>query len=175
MHVKAVEPGLTRAASARYYSPILILPVWISPGWNLKRVKTLKLAIAVGSTALGGAVSAHHAFTAQYDPESATRLSGVVVKIEWLNPHAYFFIDVTDPESGEIETWACELSSPVGLMRQGWTRNSMAIGDVVTVDGARARDGSNSLNARSVVLQSTGQRLFTRTPEDTALGEQGTR
>ena len=126
--------------------------------------------VAIGSLALGATASAHHAFTAQYDPDKTTALTGVVVKIEWLNPHAYFFIDVADPETGEITTWACELSSPVGLMRQGWTRNSMAIGDIVTVDGALARDGSSSLNARSVVLESTGQRLFTRTPSDEALG-----
>jgi uridine phosphorylase len=121
------------------------------------------LAVA-GVFAVGASRSyAHHAFTAQYDPDKTASLSGVVVKIEWLNPHAYFFIDVTDEATGEIATWACELTSPVGLMRQGWTRNSMTIGDVVVVEGALARDGSASLNAQSVVLTSTGQRLFGRT------------
>jgi hypothetical protein len=110
--------------------------------------------------------SAHHAFTAQYDPDATVSLHGVVVKIEWLNPHAYFYIDVSDDATGDVTTWACELTSPVGLMRQGWTRNSMAIGDVVVVDGVRARDGSPSLNARSVVLTSTGQRLFTRSASE---------
>ena len=106
--------------------------------------------------------SAHHAFTAQYDAEKTVSMTGTVVKIEWMNPHAYFFIDVTDEATGAVVTWACELTSPVGLMRRGWTRNSMAIGDVVVVDGALARDGSASVNAQSVVLTSTGQRLFTR-------------
>lgn len=113
-------------------------------------------------------VLAHHAFTAQYDPDKTTRMTGVVVKIEWLNPHAYFYIDVTDDTTGEVTTWACELTSPVGLMRRGWTRNSMAIGDVVEVDGALARDGGPALNAQSVVLTATGQRLFARTRDEEA-------
>lgn len=122
------------------------------------------VAIALlGAAAFGaGPSAAHHAFTAQYDAEKTASVTGVVVKIEWLNPHAYFFIDVTDESTGEVVTWACELTSPVGLMRRGWTRNSMAVGDVVVVEGVLARDGSTSLNAQSVVLTSTGQRLFTR-------------
>jgi hypothetical protein len=90
----------------------------------------------------------------------------VVVKIEWLNPHAYFFIDVTNEATGEVETWACELTSPVGLMRRGWTRNSLTIGDVVEVEGALARDNGRAINAASVVLTSTGQRLFTRSADE---------
>jgi Family of unknown function (DUF6152) len=121
------------------------------------------LAACFGSAVLwAGPSAAHHAFTAQYDAAQTATLTGVVVKIEWLNPHAYFFVDVTDEASGEVQTWACELTSPVGLMRRGWTRNSLAIGDVVVVEGVLARDGTASLNAQSVVLTSTGQRLFTR-------------
>jgi hypothetical protein len=86
----------------------------------------------------------------------------VIVKIEWMNPHAYFFVDVTDEKTGRPVTWACEMGSPTVLVRRGWTRNSLQIGEVVTVDGARARDGSTSLNAESVVLTSTGEKLFTR-------------
>ena len=112
--------------------------------------------------------AAHHAFVAQYDVDRPATLSGVVVKIEWLNPHAYFFIDVTDEATGEITTWACELTSPVGLMRRGWTRNSLAIGDMVQVEGALARDGGHAINAASVVLESTGQRLFTRSAAEEA-------
>jgi hypothetical protein len=108
------------------------------------------------------AALAHHAFSAQYDAAKEFKLTGVVTKIEWLNPHAYFFVDVTNESTGQIASWACELTSPVGLMRQGWTRNSMKIGDVVVVEGILARDGSTSLNARSVVLTNTGQQLFGR-------------
>ena len=114
---------------------------------------------------VGSNARAHHAFTAQYDPDKTATLSGVVVKIEWLNPHAYFYVDVSG-DDGRVTTWACELTSPVGLMRQGWTRNSLAIGDVVEVDGALARDGSSTLNARTVILAATGQRLFGRSPDE---------
>jgi hypothetical protein len=128
----------------------------------MRLLRILLMALGFGSAAPG---SAHHAFTAQYDATKTAELTGVVVKIEWLNPHTYFFVDV-DTESGEVETWAIEMGSPVSLMRRGWTRNSMQIGDVVTIDGALARDGSTALNARSVVLQSTGQRLFSRSPSE---------
>lgn len=137
--------------------------------------RAFRAAFAVSSMAVFGVAEAHHAFTAQYDPDAAATLTGVVVKIEWLNPHAYFYVDVTDEDTGEIETWACELASPVGLMRRGWTRNSLAIGDVVVVDGVLARDGGASINAQSVVLASTGQRLFTRSAEEEQQVEDNTR
>jgi hypothetical protein len=108
------------------------------------------------------AAIAHHAFTAQYDAEARTELTGVIVKVEWLNPHAYFYIDVEDEETGEVTTWACELGSPVSMMRQGWTRQSLVLGDILVVEGALARDGSASMNAQRVVIESTGQRLFSR-------------
>lgn len=136
-------------------------------GTRLRTTQQLQAAIVACLLVLAStSTRAHHAFTAQYDADATVTLTGVVVKIEWLNPHAYFFIDVTDPETGEVVTWACELTSPVGLMRRGWTRNSMAIGDIVEVDGALARDGGHALNARSVVLTSTGQRLFGRSVEE---------
>lgn len=109
----------------------------------------------------GAAAFAHHAFTAQYDPDSNIELEGVLVKVDWLNPHAYFYIDVTG-EDGEVTTWACELGSPVSLMRQGWTRESLQLGEVFEVSGPLARDGSPAMNARTVVMTSTGKQLFTR-------------
>ena len=81
-----------------------------------------------------------------------------MTKVEWANPHTYFFIDVTNKD-GKIENWALELGSPNGLMRRGWTRNSLKIGDTVSVTGWQAKDGSLKGNAKSVVL-STGQKLF---------------
>jgi hypothetical protein len=138
-------------------------------------MKLYRLAL-IATVALSGALSsgpvlAHHAFAAQYDAEKPVSLTGVVVKIEWLNPHAYFYLDVQDESTGAVATWACELTSPVGLMRRGWTRNSMKIGDVVVVDGILARDGSASLNARSVLLTSTGQKLFTSEAEERVDGD----
>jgi hypothetical protein len=111
---------------------------------------------------LAASAGAHHAFSAQYDSSQRITVEGVIVKVEWMNPHAYFFVDVQDVATGKVVTWACEMGSPAVLVRRGWTRNSLTIGDVVSVDGARARDGSTTMNAQTVVLTSTGQRLFTR-------------
>lgn len=127
------------------------------------RVKSTISILSLAATLLISQVaSAHHAFTAQYDAEARKELTGVVVKVEWLNPHAYFYLDVEDEETGEVTTWACELGSPVSMLRQGWTRESLALGETFIVEGALARDGSASMNASRVVIESTGQRLFSR-------------
>ena len=89
-------------------------------------------------------------------PSDAT---GTVTKIEWANPHVWFYIDVKD-ETGTVTNWAMEMGGPNGLLRAGWTRNSMKPGDVVTVDGFQARTGKSIGNATAVILASTGQRLF---------------
>jgi len=101
---------------------------------------------------------AHHSFAAEYDSTKPVTLTGTVTLVEWMNPHARFYIDVKD-EKGETVNWELELGSPNGLMRQGWARTSLTIGDVVTVDGSRAKDGSNVANAKNVTL-ANGQRLF---------------
>ena len=93
-------------------------------------------------------------------PPSPSICKGVVTKVEWQNPHTFFYIDVTDDATRKVTNWAFEMGSPNGLMRNGWTRNSLKVGDVVSVEGSRARDGSALGNARVVVLASTGQRLF---------------
>lgn len=105
-------------------------------------------------------LAAHHAFIAQYDENQPIEFTGIVAKIEWMNPHAYFYVDVEDASTGEVTYWAAEMGSPTSLMRRGWTRNSMKVGDVVTVEGSRAKDGSALMNARSVVLADSGRRLF---------------
>ena len=133
------------------------------PGRRVRLIRALCGLLGAGTAA---SAAAHHAFVAQYDDSRPVALSGVVVKVEWLNPHAYFYIDVTEETTGEIINWACELTSPVGLMRRGWTRHSLRIGDAVTVEGSLARDGSASLSAESVVLAETGRRLFFGTNED---------
>ena len=109
---------------------------------------------------------AHHSFAAEFDANAPIELTGTVTKVEWANPHTFFYIDVTTP-SGEVENWALEMGSPNGLMRRGWTRDSMRIGDVVMVTGSRAKDGSTKGNARSVTL-STGKRLFAGSSQENA-------
>jgi hypothetical protein len=101
---------------------------------------------------------AHHSFRAQYDPTKPIEVTGYVTRIDWMNPHVYFYIDVVNAQ-GKTESWAFEMGPPHMLEQRGWKRNSMAIGDELEVSGTRARDGSLTANARTVKLRATGQVL----------------
>jgi len=103
---------------------------------------------------------AHHSFAAEFDADRPFKMTGIVTKVEWQNPHTFFYLDVTDPTTGKVTNWALEMGSPNGLMRAGWSRNTMKVGDVVAVEGSLARSGRALGNARVVILTSTGQRLF---------------
>ena len=101
---------------------------------------------------------AHHAFAAQFDRNKPITLVGPVTKMDWINPHARIFMDAKDA-SGKVVNWEVELGSPAILMRSGWTRSAIKVGEVVTVNGSLAKDGSNMANASNVTL-ANGKRVL---------------
>ena len=111
--------------------------------------------------ALAMPVWAHHSFQAQYDASQKITLTGVVTKVEWMNPHARFYMNVKD-KSGKVVSWNLELASPNVLSRMGWNRHSLKPGDEVTVEGARAKDGSKYMANARVVTLADGKRVFAR-------------
>ena len=133
-------------------------------------LKTLLYLVAVTGAAASLPASAHHSFAAEFDADMGIDITGIVTKVEWMNPHTIFYIDV-ETDDGEYQNWAIELGSPNGLMRRGWTRNSLQIGDQVTVVGSQARDGSLKGNAQSVIL-SSGERMFAGTSQPDVEGSE---
>ena len=123
------------------------------------RIKLAVFAAGLGVLLAAGPALAHHAFAAEYDAAKPVKLTGTVTKVEWTNPHTWFYLDVKD-SSGKVTNWGFEMGSPNGLMRQGWTRNSIKPGDEVTVEGSSSKDGSNNVNVKVAILAGTGQRLF---------------
>ncbi len=111
-------------------------------------------ALAVAS----GQAWAHHSFSAEFDAAQQIKLTGIVTKVEWTNPHVWFYINVKDPKTGDVTNWGAEMGPPHGLQRSGWRRESLKIGDEVTVDGYLARNGVKRVNARTVTLTATGGR-----------------
>ena len=107
---------------------------------------------------------AHHSFAAEYDVKKPVTLKGTVTSVEWTNPHARIYIDVKD-ESGNVTNWNLELASPNVLVRQGWSRHTLKVGDQITVQGSQAKDGSQMANARTVTL-SDGRKVFAFSPTE---------
>lgn len=148
------------------------------------------MSIAAAALVASLPLAAHHSFSAEFDGSKEIKATGSVTKLDWQNPHGWIHLTVTElcertaagrgPDAVEQEwacrtpdskegaaDWAFEIGSPNGLMRQGWTRNSLKAGDVVTVLGSRARDGSTNSNARSVTT-ADGKRLFAGSSQDAA-------
>jgi hypothetical protein len=119
----------------------------------------LPLYVAVLLAAAALPAAAHHSFPAQYDINKPITLKGKVTKVEWTNPHIFIYADVKD-DKGNVVNWAFEMGGPNALLRQGWKRDSLKPDDAVTIEGSLARDGSHLVNARSIVLDATGRKLF---------------
>jgi len=111
-----------------------------------------------GMLVTGTHATAHHSFSAEFDNTQSITVTGIVTKVQWTNPHVWFYINVKDESSGEVANWGAEMGPPHGLQRRGWRRNTLKIGEEVTIDGFVARNGSKRLNARSVTLTATGGR-----------------
>lgn len=130
------------------------------------------LAAAFGVFCLASPVSAHHSFAAEYDNNKQVTVKGVVQKVAWVNPHAYVYIDVMD-DNGKVTTWAFESLSPNALARQGWSRNSLKVGETVTVNGYLAKDGKpladGSVHANSrLITTADGRKVFAGSSADDA-------
>src|SRR5258708_32653939 len=116
------------------------------------------LALAVGVIVSVAPAMAHHSFAAEFDGTKAVTMKGFVTKVEWTNPHVWFYIDVKQP-NGSVENWGFEMGPPHGLQGRGWTRTTMTLGEDVIVDGTLAKNGSKRGNARNVTIAATGKKM----------------
>jgi hypothetical protein len=114
--------------------------------------KLITLLIGMTSLTLAAPLFAHHSFAAEFDGTKRVQLTGIVTKVEWTNPHVWFYVNVKDEATGKLVNWGAEMGSPNALMRTGWTRNTMQIGMTVTFTGALSKDGSNRVNTNSVTV-----------------------
>jgi hypothetical protein len=128
------------------------------------RLNQAVLVAGLGLLAATLPLAAHHSFAAEFDSAKAVSLQGVVTKLDWMNPHIWIYLDTKD-ESGAMAHWQCEGGPPNTLTRNGWTKDSLKIGDQVNIEGFRSKDGSNTCNARSVKLPS-GKSVFAGSAED---------
>jgi hypothetical protein len=122
------------------------------------RAQTALLTAGFGLLVSAVPMLAHHSFAAEYDSKKPMKITGTVSKVEWMNPHARFYVDVKEA-NGSLTNWNFELGAIPVLLKQGWTKNSLKAGDTVTVEGLLAKDGSKSASARAVVL-ADGRRVF---------------
>jgi hypothetical protein len=130
----------------------------------------VRVAVVLAMAAVTvAAVRAHHSFAAEFDANQPITLTGVVARIDLINPHAWLYVDVKGPD-GKVERWNIEMGAPNALIRRGVTRQSVPVGQEVTIEGYRAKDGSRTVNSRTVKL-SDGRSLFTGSSGTGAPGE----
>jgi hypothetical protein len=129
-------------------------------------MKTKVLVLLAWLVAGMAPLVAHHSAAAEFDESKSFKLTGVVTKVKWENPHIFFYMDVTDEKTGKVVNWTMEMANPNRLMRAGWTRDTMKIGDKMIVEGTLARDGSPLGNVRVVTAADSGKRLFAGNSED---------
>jgi hypothetical protein len=121
------------------------------------------LAALALTASIAAAVFGHHSEAAEYDATKPVKVTGIIKKVEWQNPHVWFYVDVKD-EQGNVATWGFSGAPPGALLRRGITKDALKIGAVVNVEGSRARDGSNNASGRNVTFED-GRNVFTATSE----------
>ena len=132
------------------------------------------LCAAIMALLLGaGSASAHHAFARDFDKDKPVTLNGKVTKVQWANPHVYTFIDVKG-DNGKTTNWKVEMGSPSDLMKAGWTKTRLKAGEMVTLTGWRAKNGTNFANAEEMTMPD-GQKLSAASSYDKAVATSGTK
>ena len=134
---------------------------------GIKLQALLVLALSAGVLPM----EAHHSFSAEYDASKAVRITGLISKVEWTNPHSYLYLDVKD-DHGNFVTWTCEGGAPNALSRRGFRKNDIKLGDTVTIDGYGAKDGSHLMDARRITL-TDGRSFYSGSPGDGGPGDPG--
>lgn len=127
-------------------------------------MKTLLTGFAIAVLLSPSLLLAHHAFAAEFDSTKPVTVKGAVTKVEWTNPHIWIYVDHKEDPAAAVAKWQCEMGSPNSLMRLGWKADSLKQGDQVVIEGTKAKDGSNTCNARTVRL-ADGRRMFAGSSE----------
>jgi hypothetical protein len=135
-------------------------------------VRAVLLMSSLACFLLTPAAHAHHSFAAEYDASKPITLTGTITNVEWTNPHIFIYMDVLDEKTKALVSWTLEMGGPNALLRLGWKRDSLKAGDVVTVEGSLAKNGSPLVNAKSIVMTATGKKMLAGSSGDTAAADE---